>query len=564
VLRARLLDEQPDLVPELHRRAARWFADHDDPVEAIGHANAGGDLDLAAELIELSAPGLHRVRREALVRGWLEALPPELFESRPVLSIALVGARMSTGDPTGVDTLLTGVESWLEPSDDGGGRGEPIVVDHEMYARLPAQVAVYRAALFLLSGEPAGTIEHAERAVALAEPDDHLRLGSATALMGLAHWSRGDLEPARRRYDEAIDHLLRADHLADALGCILALADMRLAGGDLDGAHDAFARGLELVAAHPGLRGAADMHVGLAELHLDRDDLATAREQLDVSRALGEHAGLPQHPYRWRVATARLRLAEGDTTAALDLLDEADRLYNTDFSPSVRPVAALTARVRITQGDLDAARRWADRRGLDVGDELTYVTEFEHLTLARTLVALQVRERVDLGAVGLLDRLVDDAEHGGRTGAVVEALALRSLAEDAGGDRASAVASVDRALGLADAAGYVRVFVDLGPAMLGLLRSVTVEGRAELHRRRVVAAFGGADAAPSQPSLVDPLSDRELEVLRLLRSELSGPDIARELVVSLNTVRTHTKNIYAKLGATSRREAVRRADELGL
>jgi LuxR family maltose regulon positive regulatory protein len=564
VLRARLLAEQSVVIPELHRRAAAWYAEHDDPIEAIGHAMAGGDHALAAELIELATPTLQRARRDALLRGWLEALPDELFAARPVLAMALVGARMVTGDPTGADELLTGVEGWF---DDGGApRGEaaPIVVDRGQFARLPAQAAVQRAGLALLSGDVEATIHHAGRVLTLVQPTDHLQRGAATALLGLAHWSTGDLESARSYYARAIDDLVQAGHLADALGCTLTLADLHVAQGHLGAAEAAFTAGLELVDRHPGLRGAADMHVGLSELRLERDELDAAREHLDAGRALGEHAGLPQHPYRWRVAAARLRVVEGDHAGALALLEEADALYDTDYSPSVRPIPALVARVALARGDLDAALSWAERRGLTATDELAYVTEFEHLTLARTLVALETRDRSDSGAIGLLERLMADAEAGGRGGVVIEALVLLSAAHQAHGDRSAAVADIERALELAAADGFVRVFVDGGPGVHALLRSLSPDGPAGTHLRRVLAAFTGHEPPPARPGLVDELSGRELEVLRLLRSELSGPEIARELIVSLNTMRTHTKNIYAKLGATNRREAVRRADELGL
>jgi len=560
VLRARLLDEDPALVSELHRRAASWWADHDEPAEAITHALAGGDVDGAAALVELVAPSLQRARQEALLRRWLEALPDEVFASRPVLSMVLVGARMATGDMTGVDALLTGIEAWL----DGGSTGEPIVADPVQFAALPAQAAVQRAGLALMSGDLAATTAYAERVLALVEPDDHVRRGSAAALLGLARWAVGDLDAARAHYAVAVERLVLGGHHADALGCSLALADMCFAQGRLRDADRAFAAGLDLVREHPGLRGAADMHAGLGELWLERNDLDRAREHLDESAALGEGAGLPQHAYRWRVATARLRLAEGDTGGALGLLDEAARHYDTDYSPSVRPVPAMVARVHIATGDLDAARRWVDRRGLGAGDELSYVTEYEYVTLARLLVATGIRERTEHGASELLGRLLDAATAGGRSGVAVECLTLVALARDAAGDRGAALDAIERALVLAHSEGIVRTFVDAGEPLAALLRTASFDGAAAEHGRVVLAASSGLSAPPPAGVLVDELSGRELDVLRLLRSDLSGPDIARELIVSLNTMRTHTKNIYAKLGVTNRREAVRRADQLGL
>jgi LuxR family maltose regulon positive regulatory protein len=159
----------------------------------------------------------------------------------------------------------------------------------------------------------------------------------------------------------------------------------------------------------------------------------------------------------------------------------------------------------------------------------------------------------------LLRRLLDAAESAGRTGTVIEVLVLQALADHAG-------AALKRALTLAEPEGYARVFLDAGPAIVPMLTAIAKQDGAPPLAGQLLAAATptAARRATVRPGLVEPLSGRELDVLRLLGTDLNGPDIARELVVSLNTVRTHTKNIYAKLGVTSRRAAVRRADELGL
>ena len=502
---------------------------------------------------------MRQTRQELTLRRWLEALPETLFEARPVLSLTLVGARMATGDTTGVEPLLQSVEGWLEAPVGA------IVFDEAEFARLPAQVAIYRSALALLAGDTAGTISHADRVLALVEPSDHLGRGSAAALLGLAHWSVGDLETARRRYSEAVDRFVEVGFLPDVLGCSLALADLQVAQGALRDAQRTLESGLERAGAHPGLRGTADMHVGLSEVLLERNELDAALRHLQASSELGDHAGLPQNAYRWRVAMARLRQAQGDLAGALELLDEAERVYNTDFSPAVRPIPALKARAWLAQGDLAAALRWATDRGVTPHDDLSYVHEYEHITLARVLLARQVADPSSTDAIGLLDRLLAGAEEGQRTGSVIELLVLLSLARHSRGDRPAAVAALQAALVRAEPEGYVRVFVDGVPTLAALLRTVPLEGVAEEHARRVLAAAGTTGAVTlSRAGLVDELSSRELDVLRLLRSELTGPDIARELMVSLNTMRTHTKSIYAKLGVNNRREAVRRAAELGL
>lgn len=569
-LRVRLLDAEPELVAELHGRASGWYDDMGERAEAISHAVAGQHFERAAQLIELAAPALRQRRQEALLRGWLEALPDDVLGDRPVLAVALVGARMATGDTTGVASLLQRVESSLDPSG-----ATPIVVDADQFDQLPAQVLVYRAGLALLTGDVDDTIAHATSALDLVEADDHLLRGSATALLALAHWAVGDLDTAERRYAEAVRALIEAGHLADMLGCSLALADIQIAQGRLADATRTFESGLRWTKEHPGLRGAADMHVGLSEVLIERNDLDAAARHLETSTELGAAAGLPQHAYRWRVTKARLLRARGDLDGALELLEAAAPLYDTDFSPPVRPVAALRTRVNLARGDLDAAGAWVAERGLTPDDDLSYLHEFEHITLARVLIT---RETVDHDAralddaLALLHRLRAEAEAGGRAGSAIEIVVLQAAALHASNDVPAALAALTEALRRAEPEGHVRVFLHAGPAVRTLLRSIASNDLASPHAHRVLAAVeSNATLSPPSPPplsssspLVDELSAREVDVLHLLRSDMSGPEIARELVVSINTVRSHTKSIYAKLGVNNRREAVRRAAELGL
>ena len=240
-----------------------------------------------------------------------------------------------------------------------------------------------------------------------------------------------------------------------------------------------------------------------------------------------------------------------------------------DFVPDVRPIAALKARVWLAQGRLADAVAWARERGLSAEDDLSYLREFEHLTLARVLLARDASDRARRSvheALDLLARLLAAAEAGGRTGSVIEILVLQALAHRARGDLPAALAALERALTLAEPEGYVRVFVDEGPPMAALLAAAAQRGIAP---QLCPPARGGLrarprTAPPANRDLVEPLSERELDVLRLLGTDLDGPEIARELMVSLNTMRTHTKNIYSKLGVNNRRAAVRRAEELQL
>jgi LuxR family maltose regulon positive regulatory protein len=319
------------------------------------------------------------------------------------------------------------------------------------------------------------------------------------------------------------------------------------------------------------------MHVGMSELHRERNDLHAATQHLLHSAELGEHLGFPQHPYRRRVALARMRQLEGDLHGALALLDEAERRYMSDFSPNVRPIAALRTRVWLVQGRLGDALDWACQRGLSAHDELSYLQEFEHITLARLLLARSQRDRDDRSldeARGLLQRLLQAADAGERTGSVLDILLVQALVHQIQGDIPAALVALSRAMALAEPEGYVRLFVDEGPAMATLLREAAVRGIMPDYTGTLLAACGAAQprstgvsplpTSPASQLLIEPLSGRERDVLRLFTTDLSGPEIAHALMIAVSTLRTHTKSIYSKLGVTNRRAAVKRAAELDL
>ena len=574
VLHAHLLEERPADAGELHRRAAGWYAEQGQTPAAVRHALAAGDVGHAAELAELAIPTLRRERREDVIRRWVDELPDDIVRDRPVLAIELIGGLMASNEFDGVDQRLRHVEDLL-----GRPAADLVVVDHDELARVPASVEMYRAALALIGGDTAGAIARAERAVTAAGGDP-LVTGAAAALSGLASWTTGDIAAAHASYGISLQALTRAGHIADVLGCSIAMADMELRLGRLRDAESTLAGALDLAetntpAGSTVMRGTADMLVGLSRVAWYRNDLVGVAGLLRGSDELGEAGSLAQNPYRWRVGMARLRAAEGDLSAAVDLLDEAERVYVGDYSPNVQPIHATRARVLAAKGDLAEARAWAREHQVGATDELSYLREYEHVTLARVLLA----EHAATGASdtlqdadALLGRLLAAAEAGGRAGTVIEVEVLRAVALSAAGVPNEAVEALAHAVELAEAEGWVRVFVDAGPALTEPLRELAQREpgsafvRALLEATHVagdvVADRGGAREA--RVELVDPLSVRELEVLRLLRSDLDGPAIARELVVSLNTVRTHTKHIYTKLGVNNRRAAISRAHQLGL
>jgi LuxR family maltose regulon positive regulatory protein len=580
------MSEQPQQVATLHRRASEWYEQNGSAPEAIRHALAAGDFERAADLVEQVVPEMRRSRQEATLLGWLKALPDDVIQWRPVLSVAFADALLLSGKLEGVEGRLRDAERWLVTTTvDRGERTQTpspaaypeqsrrmVVVNQEEFRRLPGSIAVDRAGIALVTGDVPGTMKYARRALDLIPEEDNIRRGAAASLLGLAYWTSGNLEAGHRAYAEGMARLQLAGHISDAIGCALALADIRLAQGRLHEAMTTYERALELATERGGsvLRGTADMYVGMSELHLEYNDLDAATQHLRRSKELGEHSALPQNRYRWCVAMARLKQAQGDLDGALELLHEAERVYMSDFFPNVRPVAALKARVLVAQGRLGEALGWVGEQGLDANNELSYLHEFEHITLARLLLARYKSDRnlanhSILEAMGLLERLLKAAQAGERIGSTLEILLLHALAHQLQGDTSAALVPLEQALMLAEPAGYVRMFVNEGFTMAVLLHEAAKHNSVPGYVRQLRSALGQAeDTTPLKQVLIEPLSARELEVLRLLKTELSGPEIARELTVSLSTLRTHTNNIYLKLGMNNRRAAVRRAEELGL
>jgi len=581
MLQARLYEERPDVLSELHGRASRWYEQAGEPVSAVRHALAAGDLDRAADLMEPALPRMLRERQEATIRGWMHHIPEAMIRARPVLGIGFIGALISGGEFAAAPALLRDVARWVDPppeAGEGASALQLVVVDDAELERLAGLVELYRAALALVDGDLAATHRHAKNAVDRAAQADDLTRAGAWVLSGLAYWGVGELDAARRAYSAGMDGLLRAGNISDLLGSSIAVADIQLTQGHLGQAMATFEHGLQLATRESGvLRGTPDMFVGMSQILLERDDVPAALELVRRSQELGEYLGLPQNAYRWRRVMALVSARRGDLDGAIELVDQAQAVHFGDFSPDVEPLPALRARLEAARGNIDGALAWAREQGITVEDELSYLREYEHITLARVLLAqfhADHGQRALGAATTLLERLRAAAEQGGRNGSVIEILVLQSLArQDARSSRSDVHEPLKRALALAEPEGYVRVFAAEGPAIRTLLQNLAKEQPASPYVRRLIDACvvrptaragAGAVGQASVQRLLDPLSERELEVLRLLGTDLDGPGLARHLSVSLNTLRTHTRNIYAKLGVNSRREAIRRAAELRL
>ncbi len=581
VLKARAIEEQPNEVSGLHQRASVWYEQNDLLPDAVRHALSATDFERAAGLIELAWPAMDGSFQSALWLEWVKDLPDDLVRVRPVLSVGYAWALLAGGKMEASEARLRDAERWLDTTADTNEQpeissAEMVVVDEAQFRSLPASIATARAYRALALADVPGTVKYARQALALLPEGDRQWHGAALSLLGLAQYTSGDLKAADRSLVDFMADMQEASNIPDVISITFILADIRLTLGRLREAIHTYKHSLQLATSQGGPLplGTADLYRGLSELYCERDDLETAVQHLLTSKKLGEQAALTDWQHRLCVAQARIKEAQGELDDALELLGEAERLYIRTPLPDVRPIAALKTRMWIRQGRLAEALGWVHERGLSIDDDLSYLREFEYVTLARVFIAEYKRDQADGAmrkAMALLERLLQAAEAGGRMGSVIEILVLQAVAHQAQGDTPSAFVPLARALALAEPEGYVRIFVDEGPPIEALLQEAAKHGPATKrgptlnYVRQLQAALGTAEGKTAVlPPLIEPLSERELNVLKLLGTELSGPEIARELMVSLNTMRTHTKNIYNKLGVNNRRAAVRRAKELDL
>jgi LuxR family maltose regulon positive regulatory protein len=589
VLQAHLKEAQPGQVSGLHQRASAWYEQNGFPPEAIRHALAAEDFVRAAGLIELAWSAMDLSSHSTTWLGWVKELPDVLIRFRPVLCVGYAWALLDGGELEASEARLLDAERWLDAPTD-----QMVVVDKEQFRSLPASIATARAYRSLAFGDVPGAVKYARQALELTPADDQLRYNEATSLLGLAQYTSGNLQAAERSLADFHTNLRKTGEIQILVGITFLMADIRVALGRLHEAESIYQQSLRLVTGQgePMPLGTADLYRGLAELYVERGDLEAAAQYLLTSQKLGEQTPTTDWLHRLCVSQARLKEAQGELDGALALLDEAERVYVRAPLPDVHPVAALKARIWLKQGRLAEALGWMREQGLSVDDDLRYTREFEHITLARVLIAAGKSDR-EAGsldeATRLLGRLLQAAETGGRLGSAIQILLLQALVYQAQDNLPHALAPLERALALAEPQGYVRIFVDEGEAMRLLISDfrlkIEKQPRGQDHKMpgyvdKLSAAFAQPAAMPqskienptslrsgdySQKSkMVEPLSERELEVLKLLRSELSGPEIAQQLIISLHTLRTHTNNIYNKLGVNNRRAAVRRAEELDL
>ncbi|MEP6622022.1 MAG: LuxR C-terminal-related transcriptional regulator [bacterium] len=577
VLRSHAMREQPDQVPDFHRRASIWFEANASLPEALHHAAAADDVERVARLLETTWPEMDRSYQTGRWLARVKALPDALVRARPVLNLGYAWTLLNAGELEGVEARLDDVDRSLRTADEGNDLAAQVVlVDGKRSQSLSAGLAGARAYLAQSLGKTSGTIEHARQSLALIAEGDHAARATGTALLALALWANGSLDEAHRSFTASLASMrLAGQHLSVIRGTFV-LADIRVGQGRLNEAAETYERGLQLATDHAAVAETDELYLGLSELHRERGDLDTAARLLQTitdSAAHTEHKGNRQ---RWCTAMARVAEARGDLAGALALLMEAEGVDVRSPLPRLRPIPALKARIWIAQGKLSDARGWASEQGVAVDDELSYAREFEHITLARLLIA---------GGAGsipqafvLLERLLMAAAQGGRKGSLIEVQMLEALAHQAQSNVRGALDPLERALALAEPEGYLRIFVDEGDTMRELLRHAAARGVGGDFTRHLLRAFEKPTESLSAPEPVVPagpavvagagllhnLTVRELEILRLIAAGLRNKEIADQLSIGQATVKRHVANAYAKLDVSHRTEALVRAKALGI
>ena len=572
LLRARLQQDQPGRVPELHRNAAAWCEEHGLADDAIRHAVAAGEMVRAARLIERHFDTVYMSRGEgATIERWLSALPDDLVRSRPRLLLAQGLLAANHGRAEIVERSVEaagrapagGTDELFEPT---AGRAASLLVNVAALNALCRSYAAY------LRGDAERMAGSAAQALGvLGEGESMLDLVIRWNL-ALAEWLRGRLAEAEHALVAGITGWRTAGQPTLAAYGGYQLGQVQRAQGRLDAAARTCQQVLEFTAVpgQPPLAAAGPAYVGLAEVAYQRNELDLALRHVSEGVALCRRFAYTPPLAAGLVTLAWIRQAAGDPAGGQEAMTGAGQ---AEPGPAglLNPVPAQRARLLLAQGDLAAAARWAQESGLAPGDDPVYPREPGHLVLARVLLA-QSRPGP---ALALLDRLHAVAAAQGRTGSVIEAGALRALALAARGEDTAAVAALAGTLTLACPQGYVRVFADEGAPMAALFgrliaaqRSGQAAARIPLgYLARILRAFSAEHSGPGAaavPGVVEPLTSRELEVLALLAIGRSNQAIAGQLVVTLDTVKKHVSHIMDKLGAANRTEAVTRARELGL
>ena len=581
LLRARLQQQPPGRAAVLHRAAAAWYEEHGLADDAVRHALAAGDTAWAAQLIEQHFGATLYLRSEgATAQRWLAALPADLVQTRPRLLLAQVLLAATLGRAEAMDGPLAAAERALagpapavdEPFEPSAGKAASMLVN------IPAVIALHHSFLAQLRGDAEGTAAFASQALAELGGGERLLSSTAQGLLAAAEWLRGRLADAEQAFVSSIAGWQVGQPISWG---IYQLGQVQRAQGRLDAAAATYQKTLDIAAGSgpPPAPPAGPAYVGLGEVAYQRNELDSALRLVTEGIELCREFLYPAPLGIGLVTLAWVRQAQGDPGGALEAMDEAGRAaLGPGVTGLLNPVPAQRARLLLAQGDVAAAARWTEERGLGPGDEPGYPRKPEYLVLARVLLAQDRPARRSRSWKECSRRRPAKA---GRA-ASSRSGALQALALAACGDQDAAVDALAQALALGCPQGYVagirrrgradgRAAGPAGRRPAGRAAPPPAASRSAAWPRccgrsaaRTTWQGAGRDAAAAVPGLVEQLTARELEVLVLLAAGTPNPRIAAELVVTLDTVKKHVSHLLGKLGAANRTEAVTRARQLGL
>jgi LuxR family maltose regulon positive regulatory protein len=558
----------------LHQRASQWYEENDFIIEAVEHALAAEDFDNVIRLIDLGAGELLMQSQQNLLLKWQDQLPRDLVASHPRFCMIIAWAWVSIGHPGEAEDCLQLIEGSLgtEMAEIFSERDQAEEIDPAVQSAL-VEIAVLRIELAIEQGNISQVFELARLVLPYLEDEKRPYLYNQSKdlrlvvffVLGLAYKISGELLQADEALSEAAVLGQERGNVHIVAGSVGRLASVQSMQGHLRQSVSTCQRGLklvqEMVGEHSPVSGL--IHAQLGNLLYEQNDLEAALHHLHKGIDVAKPWGFLEAFVPGYTGLARVRAAQGDWGGAFAALDELAELGQGNPAMVMPAVESLRALLWVALGKVDAANRWAMKAGLDPEGEINYHRLGELMVLARVLIA----RGANIEVVDLLTRMMDTAEAAGWFGRLIEMRILLALAHQAGGERENSMVALEQALISAKPEGYVRVFVDEGHPIATLLREAETRGIAPDYVPKLLAAFETDNVQvepPSVTALIEPLSQRELEVLRLLKTELSGPEIANQLMIALSTMRTHTQNIYSKLGVSNRLAAVRRAEELNL
>jgi LuxR family maltose regulon positive regulatory protein len=570
LLRIRLHQLQPEQASTLHRRASEWYERHRLTTAAIEHALSARDFQRAARLIGELGSTMWGHSEHATLSRWLEALPDSVVRSQPQLCTFSAWLLFAAGQHQPAEMRLQAAERGLGLTTDGSappeGPTQPCAPDT---VDLQGEVAAIRALMASFRGDLPAIRRFARQARACLTEESGIWRALVAMALGTAYSMSGDMASAERVYSEAATLSQAAGNVYLALNAIMRLALNQRHQGRLQRAGEVCRQGLELV-NESGLAQttlAGGLFALWGEILCERNDLdgalCYAKEGLKLCQR-GDSVGALGFSH---LALARVLYARRDWAGIEDIMHNLEKLARESDLPIwiTSGIAAWKAGLWIAQHKFALAAGLLQERGLGVANDVSYLREAEYLSLARLLIAQARFEE----SGQLLSRLRQAAEAEGRVGWVIAIQVLSALALQARGDDDQALVALESALSVAEPEGYVRIFLDEGQPMARLLYAAAARGIRPEYTGRLLAAYPEVELSPtvsSEPAseLIEPLSERQVEVLQLIAEGLTNREIAQRLFLSLSTIKVHTYHIYRKLEVHKRNQAVAKARALGI